>query len=143
MGLDMRLEKRTYVGNLRKEKKDQVKINIEDVKQERVQEVVEEVAYWRKANAIHRWFVENVQEGEDDCESHWVDSAKLCKLLNIAEEVLSDHSKAKELLPVQEGFFFGGYEYDEYYFQDLGETVDMLKPLLTEECNGYFYQSSW
>ncbi len=25
----------------------------------------EEVLYWRKANAIHQWFVENVQGGED------------------------------------------------------------------------------
>lgn len=30
----------------------------------------ESVGYWRKANAIHRWFVENVQDGEDDCDYH-------------------------------------------------------------------------
>ena len=30
----------------------------------------EEVAYWRKANAIHRWFVDNVQDGDDDCNYH-------------------------------------------------------------------------
>ena len=26
-----------------------------------------EAAYWRKANQIHNWFVENIQDGEDDC----------------------------------------------------------------------------
>ena len=26
------------------------------------------VGYWRKANHIHRWFVENVQGGEDECQ---------------------------------------------------------------------------
>ena len=26
-------------------------------------------AYWRKANAIHKWFVDNVQDGEDNCQS--------------------------------------------------------------------------
>lgn len=25
------------------------------------------VGYWRKANHIHRWFVENIQKGNDDC----------------------------------------------------------------------------
>ena len=26
------------------------------------------VAYWRKANAIHSWFVENCQDGVDECQ---------------------------------------------------------------------------
>ena len=26
-----------------------------------------EVLMWRKANAIHNWFVQNVQKGVDDC----------------------------------------------------------------------------
>ena len=30
----------------------------------------EEVGYWRKANAIHRYFVDAVQDGEDDCQFH-------------------------------------------------------------------------
>lgn len=29
-----------------------------------------EVAYWRKANAVHAWFVDRVQGGEDDCRMH-------------------------------------------------------------------------
>lgn len=28
------------------------------------------VMYWRKANAIHQWFVDRVQDGKDDCEYH-------------------------------------------------------------------------
>jgi hypothetical protein len=30
------------------------------------------VGYWRKANAIHSWFVANVQDGKDDCGSYYV-----------------------------------------------------------------------
>ena len=30
----------------------------------------EQVGYWRKANAIHDWFVKHVQDGEDDCKYH-------------------------------------------------------------------------
>lgn len=32
--------------------------------------IEEQVGYWRKANQIHRWFVEHVQDGEDDCQYH-------------------------------------------------------------------------
>lgn len=32
--------------------------------------IMEEVAYWRKANAIHWWFVEHIQDGIDDCDYH-------------------------------------------------------------------------
>ena len=32
--------------------------------------IIEQVGYWRKANQIHNWFVENVQDGEDDCCYH-------------------------------------------------------------------------
>lgn len=29
-----------------------------------------DIAYWRNAWPIHRWFVEQVQDGEDDCKTH-------------------------------------------------------------------------
>lgn len=32
--------------------------------------IMEEVGYWRKANAVHQWFVDHVQGGVDDCEYH-------------------------------------------------------------------------
>lgn len=34
--------------------------------------ISEQVAYWRKANQIHRWFVNIVQGGEDDCNPYEV-----------------------------------------------------------------------
>lgn len=48
----------------------------------------EEVGYWRKANAIHQWFVENVQNGTDDCKEYEVPKEKLEELLETAKEVL-------------------------------------------------------
>ena len=39
------------------------------------------VAYWRKANQIHNWFVTNVQRGEDDCGEYYVSREKLSQLL--------------------------------------------------------------
>ena len=32
--------------------------------------IMENVGYWRKANQIHQWFVDHVQDGVDDCDYH-------------------------------------------------------------------------
>lgn len=48
------------------------------------------IAYWRKANAIHQWFVDHVQDGEDDCDYHnEVTKEDLEKLRNTCIEVLT------------------------------------------------------
>lgn len=65
------------------------------------------VAYWRKANQIHAWFVKNVQKGIDNCESFIVDREQLTQLRDVCKEVLSNPDKASTLLPPQAGFFFG------------------------------------
>ena len=38
------------------------------------------VAYWRKANAIHGWFVDNIQDGVDDQNEYYVSKEKLEEL---------------------------------------------------------------
>ena len=88
-----------------------------------------QVAYWRKANAIHKWFVDECGEGIDECQKIWVPVEKLEQLVAICSEILLDHERAEELLPTESGFFFGGTEYDEWYFKDLEETVEMLDPI--------------
>jgi len=65
------------------------------------------LAYWRKANHIHRWFVENVQGGDDDCEEYHVSEEDIKRLLELCNAVAGNHDLAKELLPCKEGFFFG------------------------------------
>ena len=98
----------------------------------RVKEVVEEVAYWRKANQIHHWFVVNVQDGEDECQESDVSREQLQELVDVCREVLADHSKAEDLLPSAPGFFFGSTEYDDRYFQDVADTVEQLERVLAE-----------
>lgn len=110
------------------------------------QSLFEEVGYWRKANAIHRWFVENIQDGVDDCGKYEVEKEKLEELLAYCKEVLEDHSKAEELLPTQCGFFFGSTEYDEWYFEDIKDTIKILEKVLEEtdfDRQMITYQSSW
>lgn len=45
------------------------------------------VMYWRKANAIHKWFVDNVQDGNDDCGTYEVDIEMLRQLKAICEYI--------------------------------------------------------
>lgn len=53
--------------------------------------IYEQVAYWRKANAVHKWFVDHVQDGEDDCEYHKeVTKKDLIELRDICREILEN-----------------------------------------------------
>lgn len=107
----------------------------------------ENVGYWRKANAIHKWFVENVQDGEDDCEFHRpVTKDDLEALFELCREVLADNSKANELLPNTSGFFFGSQQYDVWYFEDIKKTAELCKQLIDGfdfENYDLYYRSSW
>lgn len=88
-----------------------------------------EIAYWRKANAVHKYFVD-LNGGVDDCRPIEVGLTELRKLVSICEEIKNDHSKAKELLPTEDGFFFGSTDYDEWYFDDIDTTIKMLQPAI-------------
>ena len=104
-----------------------------------------QVAYWRKANQIHAWFVKHVQKGVDNCEEYYVSRDQLQLLLDNCKIVLMHREEAPKLLPVQEGFFFGHYEYDEYYFSDIQDTIDQLESILKDVPADWElrYHSSW
>ena len=101
-------------------------------------------AYWRKANQIHNWFVENVQDGEDNCSEYYVSKEQLKELLN-ACKIAYNNKDPKELMP-REGFFFGGTDIDEYYWLDIKDTIEQIERLtkLPEfDDLSFYYQSSW
>ena len=73
MGLDMTLSRKHYVQNW-EHREDKyavsVKLNGKAIPTiGKVAYIQEEAIYWRKANAIHRWFVEELDEGVDNCAS--------------------------------------------------------------------------
>jgi hypothetical protein len=109
----------------------------------RVKSVSFEAMYWRKANWIHGWFVENVQRGEDDCKSYELDREKLEKLVATCRIALE--RKDPDLLPPVGGFFFGGTEEDDWYWESIQKTADELTKVLEDFPNPYYfsYQSSW
>ena len=154
MGLDMYLSKKTSVKNWSfqpKEEKHSISVKLggkarKDIKPKRISEITEEIMYWRKANAIHSWFVENCQDGVDECQEAYVSKEQLEELASICEEVVK--TKNTSLLETQGGFFFGGTEYDEYYFDECKNTAKVLRAVLKEETpqgcySSFTYQSSW
>ena len=151
MGLDMYLKKSTYVENWPHTPLEE-KFNItimrggfpyEKIDPEKISYITEQVAYWRKFNALHKWFVDNVQEGEDDCKEYHVSNEDLQNLLKTLEQIAENPEKASELLPTQGGFFFGGLEYDEDYMDNVRYTIDVIKKLLEEKSGNIYYTSSW
>ena len=150
MGLDMYLSKKTYVKYWEHNGDNNYEVTVTkagkptNIDPKKVSYIVEEVGYWRKANQIHQWFVENVQQGEDDCQESYVSREKLEELLGVCKIVKNHKEKAEQILPTQSGFFFGGTEYDEYYYQDIDNTIEILEEALSDEsADDFAYRASW
>lgn len=176
----MYLNKRTYIGNQYREEEKRVTVNVPEIKSERISEIIEQVGYWRKANAIHGWFIRNCADGDGERTKMEVEREQLQELLDTCKKVLKgskivkgkiangyhmekvagklvqipiledgkyieDDKLAKELLPTEDGFFFGGTDYDDWYIENLKNTVKILEEVLAEPDNGqYFeYEASW
>jgi hypothetical protein len=147
MGLDMYLTAKRYIYDFGDDDKvlrdalEAFKVNGMGVK-----ELSYEAGQWRKANAIHKWFVDNVQGGRDNCAEYLVETEQLEELLELVNEVLRNRDKADDLLPTHNGFFFGSLIYDEGYFDDLIQTKAIIENVLSiEDFNRYdiYYSSSW
>ena len=144
MGLDMYLKREVYIGNNYKDKKEQFSIDVPGVDQKSVVSVIVEAGYWRKANAIHKWFVDNVQDGVDNCGRYYVSNENLQDLLDVVKKVLKDHKLATSLLPTKSGFFFGDQSIEnDYYFEMLKDTKNILEAAVKEEKGEFYYASSW
>ena len=91
--------------------------------------------YWRKSNQIHKWFVDNVQGGKDNCAEYIVSLDQLKDLSKTIESIVCYPSVAKEVIeekmPTQGGFFFGSTEYDDYYFEDLRSTKEKIDQIIS------------
>ena len=112
----------------------------------RVKEVSCEAMYWRKSNAIHKWFVDHCQSGVDDCGEYYVPTKQLEELRDACQTILDDHAKAPDVLPTQSGFFFGSTDFDEWFWEDIKRTEEELTLLLENpdiKRWDFYYRSSW
>lgn len=104
----------------------------------------DEIMYWRKANHIHKWFVDNFQNGIDECQETDISISDLQCLLELCQTALQ--TRDVTILPPQSGFFFGSTEIDDDYWDNVKLTINCVKKLASDEslkdCELY-YQSSW
>jgi hypothetical protein len=106
--------------------------------------IFEGIGYWRKANAIHNFFVQECQDGVDECQlsivrkTHLKDLLKRCKKaisvkdIYLNDGILKDGEGIEDYLPTTSGFFFGGTEFNEWFFNDVEETIELIEKVLEE-----------
>ena len=106
------------------------------------------VLYWRKANAIHGWFVNECAGGVDNCQPVYVSRESLVELRDLCKQAVMEPAMAGDILPPTSGFFFGHYDIDEWYMEDMKYTVKALDHVLStipaDDWNwSFIYQASW
>lgn len=157
MGLDMYLSRKTYVQNWEHTKpEDRITIelsgNTKGVNPDKISYIIESAGYWRKANAIHGWIVNQCAGGEDRCQEIYMPKSKLEELHQLCCSILGEESEealvnaALEELPPTEGFFFGSNEVGDWYKQDLKDTIKILGEVLAETDftqSEIIYHASW
>lgn len=144
MGLDMYLTKKTYIWSGKDGKRDLSDIVIpekyKDIKPERIKSISEEVAYWRKANQIHKWFVENVQDDNDNCGEYYVDNEKLQELVNLCKKVIETAKYTEGDILVSSGWK-EGKEFKEYEKGKVIANVEEIEAILPSN-SGFFFGST-
>jgi hypothetical protein len=159
MGLDMYLKAKTYINKIDYNAKgdSDAWVTIEQFDKVVTEAGLEAVhtdiygvevsvtcAYWRKVNAVHGWFVQNVQNGIDDCGNYYVPRAKLEELREACRQAI--FTKNPLLIKPMEGFFFGTTDIDEWYWNGLKSTIKQIDRILAlpnfDELD-FYYQSSW
>ena len=101
----------------------------------------EECHYWRKANAIHNFFVENVQDGDDNQRDYVISKSvieDLCERCDLVLQLL-------DRCPKREVQYCCGYQrndkgeavemYDTSIVYDVGDEIQSLLPT----SGGFFF----
>lgn len=145
MGLDMYLKKELIGERKAHEKSADVSRNSLGMcvcnVDEAEQSVVLEVAYWRKANAIHKWFIDNCANGIDsnNFEKIPVSWAALEQLLGVCEEALDIYNREpKAIKNVIVGYSIHGMIYD---FAKVVADPSKLEEILPTR-KGFFFGSN-
>ncbi len=144
MGLDMYLNEAIYIGSRLSNKDIEIEINekvngIPTKKRvlKNVYEIRVDVAYWKNADAIHNWFVDNCGDGYDSGDDVYLTSDTLKELLKACKEVEADPSKADSLIPDMEK------RYDNRYMENIKSTIEQLSNIDFDNSYEFYYHGSW
>lgn len=100
--------------------------------------LTEEVGYWRKANQIHNWFVENVQNGVDDCGYYECTEEDLDKLLEICMTVKNGITMVPGKIHAGTTYHNNGTVTENYEDGMVIEDTSIAEELLPT-CAGFFF----
>ena len=95
------------------------------------------IAYWRKVNCIHNWFVENVQGGNDNCDRHYVSDEQIKELVEEIDNILSESDPKTKLAKAEANVNYATSQQalnkeQSALNKDLGEGIKMLGDNLAE-----------
>lgn len=96
-------------------------------------------AYFRKVNFLFYYFDQTIKTMHDEWFA-FVRPEDVDDIIDRCEKVLKNENLANELLPTQSGFFFGGTDYDDWYFHDVKDCLKQMKKyrkLLKDGITGY------
>ena len=108
-----------------------------------------QIGYFRKFNALHSYIVKTFANGIDNCQDIILYKKDVEQIKKVLDEVLNVHQqaeKAKEILPTQSGYFFGGTDYDEFYFDEVKVAANLMQSFLDNfdfENYQLVYRASW
>ena len=102
-----------------------------------------EVAYWRKANQIREWIVVNCgYNPNSNTEYFLMTKEQLKKLYTDCKDIIERYERegeeittelinyCNEVMPTKSGFFFGNTAIDEWYFEDIENTLRQVADIL-------------
>ena len=95
------------------------------------------VGYWRKFSALHRWFVDHVQGGHDDCHATYVQDEYLLDLQRVCERALHEPAGVTEHFNVEDA--------SDLDAEELAYTQEILAHAITLQQQGWdiYYRASW
>lgn len=105
-----------------------------------------EIGYWRKHNALHGFMSTFTDHEIENLEHLPLTKDNLEEILELAEAIVRKDLAPESAMPTTEGFFYGSYEYDEWYFHRMEDTIKIMKGALTDinfDEEEAIYQAWW
>lgn len=107
----------------------------------------EELFYYRKLNSLQNYFESNFNI--DNCEKVELTLDIVNDIKNLVDTVIKDNTEESAIknFPTTNGFFYGGTDYDKWYFNNLNNISRDMNELLTKYKddleNGQIFYTCW